>query len=168
MKLVLLVAVVLIVLIFGGGVAYLTLFSFSPQQSETEVVEKKKQRKLNPANFMKFSLKPFTVPITSRRNRYIGVEITMAGESEGEDALERLPRLRSAILEELYEVADQDGKAAGVLDFRALDKKLLAVVGEIVGENEVVKVTVTDITKKLTKGPKFPETVLPEKKSGGH
>ena len=92
----------------------------------------------------------------------------MAGESEGEDALERLPRLRSAILEELYEVADQDGKAAGVLDFRALDKKLLAVVGEIVGENEVVKVTVTDITKKLTKGPKFPETVLPEKKSGGH
>ena len=42
MKFVLLVAVVLIVLIFGGGVAYLTLFSISPQQSETEVVEKKK------------------------------------------------------------------------------------------------------------------------------
>lgn len=168
MKLIILVAVVLVVLVLGGGAAYMTLFSPSEKTAEVEVIEEKEPDR-DPADFVKLPLKPFMVPITSSKNTIIGVELTLADESAAEFAAERLPRLRSVILEELYEAADSGGKAGGVRDYDAIRSKLMGLVRDIVGREELVQIVIKDITKELSK----PKSLLPkaepqEKKSGGH
>jgi flagellar basal body-associated protein FliL len=117
MKLIAFVAIVILVLFLGGGAAFLALFSQSPEQDA--IVEQQKPD-LDPDDFVKLALKPFTVPLTSLKYTVVGVELTFADESAAEFAESRLPRLRSVILEELYEAADKGGKAAGVRDFEAL------------------------------------------------
>ena len=165
MKLIILVAIVLVVLVLGGGAAYLTLFTPSPKQ---DVVVEEKEPERDPDDFVKLALQPFTVPVTSRKNTFIGVDLTFADESAAEFAGTRLPRLRSAILEELYEAADKGGKAGGVRDFEALSESLTRIVADVVGKEELVSVAVRDMTKELSKKPALPIPEPAKKKSSGH
>ena len=166
MKLIILVAIVLVVLVLGGGAAYLTLFTPSPKQ---DAVVEEKEPERDPDDFVKLALQPFTVPVTSSKNTFIGVDLTFADESAAEFAARtRLPRLRSAILEELYEAADKGGKAGGVRDFEALSESLTRIVAGIVGKEELVSVAVRDMTKELSKKPALPTPEPAKKKSSGH
>ena len=165
MKLITLVAILLLVLFLGGGAAYLTLFSPSPEPDAT--VEQQKPAH-DPDHFVKLTLKPFTVPVTSSKYTFIGVDLTFADESAAQFAQTRLPRLRSMILEELYEAADKGGKAGGVRDFEAISQSLTAIVTGIVGEQELISVAVRDVTQELNKNPTLPTPEPPQKKSSGH
>ena len=73
MKLIILVAIVLVVLVLGGGAAYLTLFTPSPKQ---DAVVEEKEPERDPDDFVKLALQPFTVPVTSSKNTFIGVDLT--------------------------------------------------------------------------------------------
>ena len=167
MKLIILVAVVLLVLVLGGGAAYMTLFSPS-EKTEVVVEEEIKKPELDPADFVKLALKPFMVPITSSKNTFIGVELTFIDDSAAEFARTRMPRLRSVILEELYEAADRGGKAGGVRDYEAIREKLRGSLGEVIGKKELIDIAVRDVTKELSKPPVLPKPEPAKKKSGGH
>ncbi len=162
MKLVVILAVVLLVLGLGGGVAFVLLFDFADQKKEAKVEEAPK-----PTNPEELKLDPFIVPITSSQHTAVKVDLVLSDKAAAAKVRALLPKLRDAFLSELYAQADKGGRAATVMDFNAVQPRLLAAARKVIGEAEVVDVRVGDATLDMGKSPvlKPPEK---EKKKSSH
>ena len=161
MKIVIILAVVLLVLGLGGGAAFVLLFDFADKK-EAKVEEAPK-----PANPEELKLDPFIVPITSSQHTAVKVELVLMDKAAAAKVKALMPKLRDALLTELYAQADKGGKAAAIMDFVAVQPRLLAVARKVIGEAEVVDIRVGDATHDVAKPPvlKTPEK---EKKKSSH
>ncbi len=164
MKLVILLAVILLVLGLGGGVAFVLLFDFVDKE-EAKVEEAPQPPQ--PASSEELKLDPFIVPVTSSQHTAVKVELVLMDKAAAAKVRALMPKLRDALLTELYAQADKGGRAATVMDFAAVQPRLLAVARKVIGEAEVVDIRVGDATLDVAKPPvlKTPEK---EKKKSSH
>jgi hypothetical protein len=161
MKLVIILGLVLLVLGLGGGAAFVLLFDVADRK-EAKVEEAPK-----PAATEEFRLEPFIVPITSTQHTAIKVELVLIDKAAAAKVKTLLPKLRDALLNELYAQADKGGRAAAIMDFKAVQPRLLAAARKAIGENEVVDIRVGDATLDMGKPP-VPKTPEKEKKKSSH
>ncbi|MBM3511066.1 MAG: hypothetical protein FJX61_13175 [Alphaproteobacteria bacterium] len=161
MKLVIILAVVLLVLGLGGGAAFVLMFDFADKK------EAKVEAAPKPVNLEELKLDPFIVPVTSSQHTAVKVELVLVDKAAAAKVKALTPKLRDALLTELYAQADKGGRAATVMDFTAVQPRLLAAARKVIGEADVVDIRVGDATLDMAKPP-VPKTSEKEKKKSSH